>query len=268
MDVKQEIIKLNKKRGETPLECILRFKNENPNYKEEKMTYAGRLDPMAEGLLLVLVGEECKNKEKYLKFDKKYEVDVLFGFATDTYDILGKVTHCLCEEQGDEAIQNTYNYKSRLLHSVRNDISSFICRFSQKYPPFSSKTIKGKSLFFLFKSGELRDEEIPEKEVEIKDIIIKGSRTIFKNDLEKYIADSVGLVKGDFRQKEILKIWKRELRHCEQGEAIQEFQVVSIKVNCTSGTYMRSLANSIGEKIGIPALALNIKRTKIGEYIL
>jgi tRNA pseudouridine55 synthase len=89
MAVKQEKIILYKNRGETPLECILRFKKENPDYMNDKMTYAGRLDPLAEGLLLVLVGDECKNKEKYLKFDRKYEVEGTFWFCTDIYDLLG-----------------------------------------------------------------------------------------------------------------------------------------------------------------------------------
>jgi tRNA pseudouridine55 synthase len=264
MKPKQPVIQLYKNRGETPLECLERFKKDNPQYLNDKMTYAGRLDPLAEGLLLVLVGEECKNKDKYLGMDKTYEVDVLFGFATDTYDVLGKVTSGHCEDT--EAIQKYLNTESGLLRDARNDLhnilKSFVGRFSQKYPPFSSKTIKGKSLFSLFKSGELKDEEIPEKEVEIKDIKIIGGRSMHKDDLEKYIIESIGLVKGDFRQKEILRIWEKSLKETKQDN----FMIVSLKVDCTSGTYMRSLANSIGEKAGIPALALNIKRIRIGKY--
>jgi tRNA U55 pseudouridine synthase TruB len=45
------------------------------------------------------------------------------------------------------------------------------------------------------------------------------------------------------------------------------FIVISIKVECTSGTFMRSFANSIGEIFGIPALALKIKRIKVVEYV-
>lgn len=263
MKPKETVLKLYKKRGETPLECIERFKKDNPQYLNEKMTYAGRLDPLAEGLLLVLAGEECKNKEKYLGLDKTYEVDVLFGFATDTYDVLGKVVqaskgkHLKCDDGlGYEDVEK--------FQCIFKDIKSFVGKFSQKYPPFSSKTIGGKSLFSLFKSGELKDEEIPEKEVEIKDIKIIGGRTISKIDLEKYINESVNLVKGDFRQKEILKIWKTSLLKTN----IDNFMVISLVVDCTSGTYMRSLANSIGEKVGIPALALNIKRIKVEEYYI
>ena len=82
----KKILNLYKEVGETPLERLERFKKDNSEYANEKMTYAGRLDPMAEGVLIVLVGEECLNKEKYLGLDKEYEFEVLFGFRTDTYE--------------------------------------------------------------------------------------------------------------------------------------------------------------------------------------
>ena len=52
----------------------------------------GRLDPLAEGVLLILIGDECKNKEKYLGLDKEYEVAIIFGISTDTGDALGLAT--------------------------------------------------------------------------------------------------------------------------------------------------------------------------------
>ena len=87
----KNIIILNKKEGETPLESLENFRSKNSKYFNLPMTYAGRLDPMASGLLLILAGEEVKNKEKYLNLEKEYEFEVLFGFSTDTHDILGKV---------------------------------------------------------------------------------------------------------------------------------------------------------------------------------
>jgi tRNA pseudouridine(55) synthase len=249
MTSKQALLTLYKKKGETPLECLERFRKENPEYEKEKMTYAGRLDPLAEGLLIALVGEECKNKEKYLGLDKEYEVDILFGFSTDTYDVLGKVI----------GVSSTEDFS---VQRVRDVIQSSVGKFTQKYPAFSSKTIRGKSLFSLFKRGELNDDEIPTKDVEIKSIEVLGERTIAKNDLLKNIQDSIMRVSGDFRQKEISEIWKMEL----EKSPLQTFHIVSIKVDCTSGTYMRSLANTIGEKVGVPALAFGIKRIKLGTY--
>ncbi len=60
-----------KEEGETPLECILRAKEEGKIQENDKATYAGRLDPMAEGVLLVLVGNAVHEKdaiEEWLKF--------------------------------------------------------------------------------------------------------------------------------------------------------------------------------------------------------
>jgi tRNA U55 pseudouridine synthase TruB len=82
-------ITLWKEIGETPLEVLENFKEENPKYKNEKFAYAGRLDPMAEGKLLVLVGDTCKEREKYLNLDKEYEFEILLGFKSDTKDLLG-----------------------------------------------------------------------------------------------------------------------------------------------------------------------------------
>ena len=64
----KKIILLNKKEGETPLEALENFRFKNKEYKDVKMTYAGRLDPMASGILLILAGDEIKNKEKSKKF--------------------------------------------------------------------------------------------------------------------------------------------------------------------------------------------------------
>ena len=64
---------LYKQRGETPLECLERFRCQRLPLTHEKMTYLGRLDPMAEGVLLVGSGEEDtkqKRREEFFSLDK------------------------------------------------------------------------------------------------------------------------------------------------------------------------------------------------------
>ena len=249
---KKRTLVLYKNRGETPLECLNRFKNDNPEYKDEKMTYAGRLDPLAEGLLLVLVGEECKNKDKYLGLDKEYKLTVLFGFATDSFDVLGLVT------------KSSSAYIVPAKAELQKTLLSFVGKFSQKYPSFSSKTVDGIPLFAMAKSGILDPEDIPSKDVEIKSIELLTESSISRSELERFVKESVALVSGDFRQEETLKSWESALSKTKLGV----FHIITINVSCTSGTYMRSLANSIGEKVGMPALALNIVRIKVGDYLL
>src|SRR3989344_64050 len=85
------ILNLYKRLGETPRERLERLRLEKPLYENEVLSYAGRLDPMAEGVLLTLVGPENKRRDEYLNLSKEYVVDILFGFSTDTYDVLGKI---------------------------------------------------------------------------------------------------------------------------------------------------------------------------------
>lgn len=226
----EKVLKLYKNLGETPLECLERFRAENPEYANEKMTYAGRLDPMAEGLLIALVGEECKKKDEYLGLDKEYIFEVLFGLQSDTYDILGI---------------------PKIAEKKDFDIQSFVGKRIQEYPAYSSRT------FQMARDGV--DFEPTTKEVEIYSLEKIEEREIAKEVFEKEILERIDLVKGDFRQEEIKSAWQ-ELLTTRQD--IVEFQIAKFKINCSSGTYVRSICNELG------GLAYSIKRTRVGNYEL
>lgn len=215
--------------GETPLERLEKFRIEKQISKEVPMTYAGRLDPMAEGLLIILIGEECKEKQKYLNLDKEYEVEILYGVQTDSYDVLGLITHINLDK-----------------NDSKTDFNKHIGKFIQEYPKYSSKMIAMK--------GEY--EDVPTKEVEIFNMTEVESRMTLGKDLASSVISKIEKVKGDFRQDETVEGWK------DFGEKYGEdvFKVIKIKVYCSSGTYMRSLANREG------GLALSIKRTKVGDF--
>jgi len=247
------MLKLYKKMGETPLECLERWRADNPEYQDKKLTYAGRLDPMAEGELLVLVGEECKNKEKYLSLDKEYEFDILFGFQTDTYDILGSVNLGVAHlSLGDYDVAG---HKGK----VGGFLEGLVGKQMQKYPPFSSKTVGGKAMFELAKAGKLDGAKIPEREVEIYKVDFIKSYWIIGRDLKADIFKRILLVRGDFRQEEILKKWGELL----SGREEEQFLVSRIKIKCSSGTYVRVITQNLGRFLGVLALALKIKRTKV-----
>ncbi|MDD5721150.1 MAG: hypothetical protein PHT16_01735 [Candidatus Pacebacteria bacterium] len=253
----KKVILLNKKEGETPLEALESFRRKHKKYKDVKMTYAGRLDPMASGLLLVLAGEEIKNKEKYLKLEKEYNFEVLFGFATDTYDILGKIVKTARQ---DSEKASPVGLRPR---EIKKYLKSFLGESIQKYPIYSSKTVKGKPLFVYARAGE--DVDIPERKIYIKKLKLEKIRTIDNKKLFKNIEKRIGKVNGDFRQDEILEIWKNKL---SQEQFLRKFVIASFEIRCSSGTYVRGIVNSFGNKLKIPALAFSIKRTKIGKYVL
>ena len=117
---------INKPIGITPLELIQQYKAENSI--NEKMSFAGRLDPMARGVMVLLKGQECKLQESLCGRDKIYEFELLQGFETDTLDVLGIVE----------------NYNG-IFSSI--NINDFIGSFSQKYPNYSSIVVNKKPLW-------------------------------------------------------------------------------------------------------------------------
>jgi len=227
-------ISIYKKRGETPLQALGRLRSARQDLAEETLSYAGRLDPMAEGELLVLVGDENQDREKYLGLNKSYEVEILFGVSTDTGDVLGLITDFKKEIKIDREVAEKVTKES---------VGTFI----QPYPKYSSKSIAHNF------------EPVEPKEVTIYNTVVLGWHERSGVELEKEIASDIGLVGGGFRQADILTKWKETI-----PLSTIDYQLITISVQCSSGTYMRLLAERIGDKLGIPALAYRIKRTKIG----
>lgn len=246
-----KVLNLYKQLGETPSERLERLRTQRPEYAREVLSYAGRLDPMAEGVMLTLVGSANKMRDAYLDMSKEYTLDVLFGFATDTYDVLGRIM-----ETGDTA-QVTRK-------AIEKGLNEFRGHVSQEYPPYSSKTVEGKSLFEWARAGAIGALVLPRKTITIYDISLEGMYKIKESALLSYVETSIEKVHGDFRQEEIIEGWRKALPNKNDKE--REFPCATVKISCSSGTYARSIAHSLGQDLGIPALALHILRTKVGDY--
>ena len=243
------ILNIYKKTGETPLETINRLRADKPEYQNAKITYAGRLDPLAKGVLILLAGDAVYEKEKYLKLDKEYEAEILFGFETDTYDILGL-------PKKNRKIEDFK--KEKLAESLK----IFIGTNKMPFPPYSSYKIKGKALFEWARAGKIKEIKIPEKEREIYKIKILHLYKIAGKNLLAQISRKIKKVKGDFRQREILKQWDKILKN----KLSIEFQTVKIKIECSSGTYVRAIAHKLGQNLKSGAVLLGLRRTKIGGF--
>jgi tRNA pseudouridine(55) synthase len=255
-----------KNEGETPLDALERLRREKGIAQEESMTYAGRLDPMAEGLLLILVGEECKNKTEYLGLDKEYEVEVLLGVGSDTGDILGMVDCDAFDGEGNMKVS-----KDMIQGSIQEKIQLLIGKRSEKYPAYSSRTVNGRPLFVHTREGGLGDIEIPEKEIEIYSIDFISLEEIETKTVIETAIERIAKVKGDFRQNDVVRSWnllKDKLGDDKVGDVKthNSFLVVSLRVRSSSGAYMRTLAEKLGASLGVKSIAWKIKRTKIGGY--
>lgn len=257
----KKVLVLNKPIGITSLECLQDFVVKNPEYKDAKLGYAGTLDPMASGVLLILVGEENKKRAKYLELKKTYEFEVLFGVATDTYDVLGLIKE----------------YKIISPSILRGKLDQCLIRLTgkilQDLPPFSSTIIKGHPLFWWARNNKINELNLKPKEREVYGIEVLKVGEKSAKAMQKEIFKNVSLVKavppeagerrrGDFRQEEIKKEWEKFFK---KMPPTQKFQIAKIIVQVSKGTYVRQLAVDIGKELGVPALAYSIKRMKIGK---
>lgn len=240
------VINVYKPPGRTPLEVIDKLRKAQPDLVNEKMTYAGRLDPMAEGVLVVLSGKDRFNKPEYLSLDKVYTAEVCFGLETDTHDALGVVGR-VKKIPGGIDIKNVFKQLE--------GTNLF------RYPAFSSYKVQGKPLFEWVKEGKLDEIERPLKKMVINRIRVLDKKDIALSDIASDAITRVGNVDGDFRQSEIIDRWNNF-----SVEDEQTLPVYKIRVHCESGTYIRTLADEAGRLAGGSAFLLTLRRDRVGCF--
>lgn len=252
------IYNLYKQRGETPLECIQRFARATPELKGQKMTYMGRLDPLAEGVLLMASGEDVKRKEEFLGLDKEYDFVSIFGFATDTYDILGKILRV----EKLEGINEMDLIKIAKIYEGERE---------QEYPKYSSKMI-ARGFPLSVPSPDQGEGRVGfYKKITIHKMQFHKLETLNSKELFGRLLMDISKVNGDFRQHEILTLWKKILFGSgfpspDQGEGRVGFFLAKFSAHVSSGTYIRSIVNDMGNTLGCGATTLSIKRTRVGDY--
>ncbi|HLD70233.1 MAG TPA: tRNA pseudouridine(55) synthase TruB [Candidatus Omnitrophota bacterium] len=176
-------------------------------FKMRRVGHAGTLDPMATGVLVVLLGKSTKLFDRFVAFDKAYRATLTLGMTTTTADIQGEVTGRLPYDQVSS-------------DQVKEVFKRFVGQIQQIPPMVSAVKQNGERLYKLARRG-LNIERTP------RNIRI----------------DSLQLV--DFLTPE-----------------------VKFYVECSKGTYVRQLAQDVGEVLGCGACISQIERTKVGPFVL
>ncbi len=170
------IIIINKPKGCTSHDIVYKVKK----LLNEKVGHTGTLDPMAEGVLPLLIGKGTLCSKYLINHDKKYQVTLKLGIKTDTADSEGKIIE---EQEVKEEILEKDNAKKIL--------SFFLGKQEQKPPIYSAIKVNGKKLYEYARKGQ--QVEIPTRNIEIYSIEL-----IKINKKEKTIEFIVKCSKGTY----------------------------------------------------------------------
>jgi tRNA pseudouridine55 synthase len=169
--------------------------------------HLGTLDPLATGVLVLLLGRATRLVQFYSGRRKRYSAGFRFGFATDSYDSDG-------EAQGPDAPPALDRDLLAKLAAER------VGRFEQMPPSFSAKKIHGRPAYELAR----KKQPVDLKAVEVE---------LFEYQLTE-----------------------------------TEGSVARFVIECSSGTYIRSLAHEMGKQLGCGAHLAEITRLAVGEFSL
>ena len=212
---------------------------------ENKVSYIGRLDPLASGIIIYLEGDELKNRDKYMNMDKTYKFNLVIGMITDTGDCLGMI----------RKIQSVNTINMANLMEV---FKEFIGEYEQRYPIYSAYQIHKnglkKPLWYFAKNGiELDESEIPKHVIYIYNLE-QDAKPMFSIRDMNYFIEQVGLIPDglELRKEEVIAQYK------EYGKI--KLIGIPMLAKVSSGTYIRQLCVDIGDKLGIPCMADKIER--------
>ena len=173
---------------------------------EKKCGHTGTLDPMATGLLTVMLGGATRFSELLPSHDKAYRAEFRLGTVTDTLDITGKVLET--RPVSANAAQ------------VAAALAEFVGEIEQLPPMYSAVSVNGKRLYDLARQG-----------VEVE------------------------------REPRRVTVYSAEI--LEANESAGEY---AVSVECSSGTYIRTLISDLGEKLGCGAVLTELRRTAANGF--
>lgn len=199
----QGLLLINKPKGLTSFGVVAKIKW---LLHQKRVGHTGTLDPMATGVLPILVGRSTVLCSHLLDADKEYIATVKLGITTDTLDITGNVL-----TQGEVKVTK---------QELEEVLKGFLGKQLQTPPMYSAIKKDGVRLYDLAREG--KEVEREQREIEILEL-------------------------------ELLEFSEDEFK---------------IRVLCSKGTYIRSLADDIGKKLGTGATLLELKRTKTAGFNL
>jgi tRNA pseudouridine55 synthase len=193
---------------------------------ERRIGHTGTLDPMASGLLPLVLGRATRLARFLSASDKTYEAEIRLGFATSTYDALGT------------ASAPPYGGPMPSREDIEGALQSFRGTFLQQPPAYSAKKIDGQRSYKLARARSALTPAVP------------APSTLSALPAPPGLPAPVSVTAHAI-----------DLVTCNGDR-------VTLRVDCSAGFYVRSLAHDLGQRLGTAAHLSSLRRIRSGDFSL
>lgn len=242
--VRPVVLNINKPLGWTSRDVLNKLQS---LYSFKHFGHAGTLDPLATGVLIVLVSNATKNQDYYLAKNKQYKTRIFLGATSHTCDLEGPFTL-------QKPVTALYKNKEELQTKINEYLQNHIGLFSQTVPYFSSTKVNGKELYAYARSGQ-KVNNLPIKDVELLSYAIDSVNYNTK------ASDPLPSNPLNIRSKQIVEDYNNLLTYFSNN-----FSYVDLTLTTGKGFYVRSLALDIGDYLGVGGIMGSLVRSKLGDF--
>ena len=213
------IILIDKPAGLTSFGVVARIRRvlTNQAQKKVKVGHTGTLDPFATGLMILVIGKECKNAGHYTKLDKVYEATFRLGQTSTTVDPEGEIREVSDRQPSAQEIENAF--------------VQFRGEITQRPPIFSAIKVNGQRAYKLAREG--KEVEIPSRQVTVHSLEIvdysypelKIRTYVSSGTYIRSLAEDIGTVLGTGAYCTQLRRTKIADWSIDEAQALQDFGI-------------------------------------------
>ena len=250
-------ILLDKPRGLGSTQAVAAVKRNlrEGGYAKTKVGHGGTLDPLAEGVLPIALGEATKLAGRMLDASKIYEFTILFGEETDTLDSEGEVVQSSNQRPPMAAI-------AAILEHFTGDID-------QVPPKYSALKVDGKRAYDLARAGE--EVELETRKVTIYDLSFprharEGGSPEQSSDDQATLDSRFG-GKDEVGLRSTFQTTTGRPDPYDPGVPLELADAITLTAHVSKGTYIRSLARDIARALGTVGHVTYLRRTKAGPFL-
>ena len=232
------VIPLNKPYCWTSADAVRKIKfrlQKHFHKKNIKVGHAGTLDPLATGILLICIGKATKVAEELQSHKKEYIATVRLGATTPSFD-------------AEKEIDQFFETKHITINSIEEALAQFIGTIEQVPPIFSAKLVDGVRAYEMARDGQER--ELKASSITIDKIDIIGFETNSHNH------NAVNI-------KEF-----KDIKSLPTTDEKSELPAVTLKIECSKGTYIRSIARDLGVALNSGGYLTYLQRSRSGEFCI